>query len=151
MASGPSQAERPSSRGLVRALRHLSRTSSDRRHGYHRTFGEPFFQIVIFRFAFRESESPAIVMDDESDIVRVVERRRCAVKRGVIEVPLRRRVGGIGASISFSLLRCVMGKDKVARFGLLVAGEAALHKRRVARFAVCEVTEPPTAGCGVLF
>jgi len=31
-----------------------------------------------------------------------------------------------------------------------VAGEAAFHKRRVARFAVCEVTEPPAAGCSVL-
>src|SRR5208282_1765465 len=43
-----------------------------------------------------------------------------------------------------------MSKDKVAPFGLLVAGEAAFHKRRVARFAVREVTEPPAAGCGVL-
>jgi hypothetical protein len=37
-------------------------------------------------------------------------------------------------------------KDKVGRFDLLVAGEAAFHKRRVARFAVREVTEPPAAG-----
>ena len=43
-----------------------------------------------------------------------------------------------------------MSKDKVGRFGLLVAGEAAFHKRRVARFAVLEVSEPPAAGCGVL-
>jgi hypothetical protein len=44
-----------------------------------------------------------------------------------------------------------MSKDIVGRFGLLVAGEAAFHKRRVAMFAVCEVTEPPAAGCSVLF
>jgi hypothetical protein len=43
-----------------------------------------------------------------------------------------------------------VSKDKVARFGLLVAGKAAFHKRRVARFAVCEVTKPPAAGGGVL-
>ena len=46
--------------------------------------------------------------------------------------------------------RCITSKDKVAPFGLFVAGEAAFHKRRVPRFAVREVTEPPAAGCGVL-
>ena len=50
----------------------------------------------------------------------------------------------------FSASRRITSKDKVARFGLLVAGEAAFHKRRVARFAVLEVSEPPAAGCGVL-
>jgi hypothetical protein len=44
-----------------------------------------------------------------------------------------------------------MSKDKVARFRLLVAGETGFHKRRVARFAVGEVTEPPAAGCGIFF
>ena len=53
--------------------------------------------------------------------------------------------------LEFSASRCVTSKDKVGRFGLLVAGEAGFHKRRVARFAVLEVTEPPAAGCGVLF
>jgi hypothetical protein len=31
-----------------------------------------------------------------------------------------------------------VSKDKVGRFGLLVAGEAAFHKRRVTRLAVCK-------------
>jgi hypothetical protein len=53
-------------------------------------------------------------------------------------------------SALFFASRCISSKDKVARFGLLVAGEAAFYKRRVARFAVCEVSEPPAAGCGVL-
>jgi len=50
----------------------------------------------------------------------------------------------------FSASRCITGKDKVGRFGLLMAGEAAFHKRRVTSFAVREVTEPPAAGCSIL-
>jgi hypothetical protein len=49
----------------------------------------------------------------------------------------------------FSL--CVTGEDKVARFDLIVAGEAGFHERLVARFAILEVSEAPTARCGVLF
>jgi hypothetical protein len=49
----------------------------------------------------------------------------------------------------FSL--CVTGEDKVARFDLIVAGEAGFHERLVGRFAVLEVSEAPTARCGVLF
>jgi hypothetical protein len=45
-----------------------------------------------------------------------------------------------------------MGKDEIASFGLLVAGEAGFHERLIARFAVAyvEVTESPSAPCGVL-
>ena len=46
---------------------------------------------------------------------------------------------------------CIAGEDKVGIFGLLVAGEAAFHKRRVGRFAICEGSETPAAGCGVFF
>ena len=49
----------------------------------------------------------------------------------------------------FSALRRITSKDKVGSFGLFVAGETAFHKRSVAMFAVCEVTEPPAAGRGV--
>src|SRR6516225_1205783 len=45
---------------------------------------------------------------------------------------------------------CVTGEDKVARFGLIVAGEAGFHERSVGRFAVLEVSETPTASRGVL-
>src|SRR6516165_4659184 len=47
-------------------------------------------------------------------------------------------------------LLCVTGEDKVARFGLIVAGEAGFHERSVGRFAVLEVSETPTASRGVL-
>ena len=48
-------------------------------------------------------------------------------------------------------LLCVTGEDKVARFDLIVAGEAGFHERLVAGFAVLEVSKTPTACCGVLF
>jgi hypothetical protein len=44
-----------------------------------------------------------------------------------------------------------MGEDKIASFGLIVAGEAGIHQRLVARFAVFEVSERPAARLGVLF
>src|SRR5215472_6042327 len=47
-------------------------------------------------------------------------------------------------------LRCVTGEDIVARFDGVVAGKAALHERRVGRFAVVEVGVPPAAGLGVV-
>ena len=47
---------------------------------------------------------------------------------------------------------CVTGEDEVARLGLIVAGEAGFHERLVGRrFAVLEVSETPTASCGVPF
>src|SRR5262245_52866699 len=49
----------------------------------------------------------------------------------------------------FSL--CVTGEDKVTRFDLIVAGKAGFHEGLVARFAVLEVSETPTARRGVLF
>src|ERR671921_1915926 len=59
-------------------------------HGDDRTFGKPLFQIVIFRFAFSQAEPPAVIMDHDADVIRVVEGRRAAIERGIIDVPLRR-------------------------------------------------------------
>jgi len=54
-------------------------------------------------------------------------------------------------SNAMAFLRGVMGEDQVARFGLLVAGKAGLHKRLVARLAIGgKVPEPPAAGRSVL-
>src|SRR5918995_1908562 len=53
-------------------------------------FGEPLFELVVLRLALSESEPPTVVMDDDADVIRVVEGRRAAIERGVIEVPLRR-------------------------------------------------------------
>jgi hypothetical protein len=60
------------------------------RHGDDRNLGKLLFQIVVFRLAFSQPEPPAIIMDDDGNVVRIVEGRRTAIERGVVEVPLRR-------------------------------------------------------------
>ena len=45
----------------------------DRRYGNHRTFRKPLFQIVIFRFTLGDADPPAIIMDRDGNMVRVVE------------------------------------------------------------------------------
>ena len=59
-------------------------------HGDVRTFGEPLFQIVILRLAFSQSEPPAIIMDHDADMIRIVKGRRAALEGGIIEVPVWR-------------------------------------------------------------
>ena len=53
-------------------------------------FGKPLFEIVVFRLAFSQSDPPAVIMDHDGDVIRVVEGRRGAIERGIIEVPFRR-------------------------------------------------------------
>ena len=59
-------------------------------HSDDRTFGKPLFQIVILRLAFSQAEPPAVIMDHDADVIRIVEGRCAAIERGIIEVPLRR-------------------------------------------------------------
>src|SRR5437660_11803051 len=59
-------------------------------HGDVRTFGEPLFQIVIFRLAFSQSEPPAIIMDHDADVIWIVEGRCAALEGGIVEVPFWR-------------------------------------------------------------
>jgi hypothetical protein len=46
--------------------------------------------MIVFRLALGQAEPPAIIVDRDGDVVRIVERRRAPVERRVIEVPLRR-------------------------------------------------------------
>ena len=62
----------------------------DRRHGDDGSLGEPLFQLVIFRLAVGQAEPPAVVVDHDRDMVRIVERRGAAIERRVVEVPFRR-------------------------------------------------------------
>ena len=55
-------------------------------HGDDRARGKPLFQIVIFRLALSQAEPPAVIMDHNGDVLRVVEGRRGAIERGIIEV-----------------------------------------------------------------
>src|SRR5580704_14112646 len=63
----------------------------DRGHRDVGAFGQPLFDIVTSRLAFDHSEPPAIVVDHDADVVRIVERGRAALECGVVEVPSWRR------------------------------------------------------------
>src|SRR5579883_2741660 len=53
----------------------------------HRSFGKSLFQNVIVRFAFSQTEPPAIVMDDDANVIGIVEGCGTAIERRVIKVP----------------------------------------------------------------
>jgi hypothetical protein len=59
-------------------------------HGDHRSCRKPFFDVVIFRIALRQAQPPAVIMDHDVDMIRIVEGRRAAIERSIIEGPLRR-------------------------------------------------------------
>src|SRR5450755_4150778 len=61
----------------------------DRRHSDNRKLGDPPFQIIILPLAVDEAQSPAVIVDHDGDIVRVVERRRGAIECGIVEGPFR--------------------------------------------------------------
>src|SRR5918992_2545986 len=62
----------------------------DRGHGDDRTGREPILEGVVGWLAFCQTEAPAVVVDDDADVIRVVERRGAAIERRFIEVPLWR-------------------------------------------------------------
>src|SRR6266567_5990721 len=59
-------------------------------YGNHRRLCKPLFQIVVFRLTFGEAEPPAVVVNDNRDMVRIVECRSTTIKRCVIKFPLWR-------------------------------------------------------------
>ena len=64
---------------------------SDGGHGDHRSFREPLLEVEVSRLALGDPEPPAIVVSHDRDVIWVVEGRRGALERRVVEVPLRRR------------------------------------------------------------
>src|ERR1700676_5213306 len=60
------------------------------RHGDDRAFGKPLFKNLIFRLAFSQTEPPAVIMDHDADMIRIVEGRCAALERGIVEVPFWR-------------------------------------------------------------
>src|SRR5215213_1438964 len=63
----------------------------DGRHRDDRSLRKPPLQIVVLRLAFCQAESPPVVVDHDTDMIRIVEGRRAALKGSIVEVPLRRR------------------------------------------------------------
>ena len=59
-------------------------------HADDRSFGKLLFQIVVFRLPLSQSEPPAIIMDHDADMIRIVEGRGAAIEGGIVEVPLWR-------------------------------------------------------------
>src|SRR5271170_2023801 len=55
-----------------------------------RSCGDLLFEVVVFLLAFGQIDSPAVIVYRDIDMVRVLERGRAAIERGIIEVPLRR-------------------------------------------------------------
>src|SRR5215203_4174493 len=45
----------------------------DRRNVDNRALCKPLFQIVVFRLASGEAQSPAIIVDDDLNVIRIVE------------------------------------------------------------------------------
>src|SRR5262249_60814578 len=61
-----------------------------KRHGRHRDdreLSELLLQCLVFRLALNQSQPPSIIMDDDVDMIRVLERRRAAIECRVIERP----------------------------------------------------------------
>ena len=64
---------------------------SDRGNRDDREFGKPLVERFVLRFAFGERKPPPVVVDHDTDVIRIVEGRGTAIERGVVELPLRRR------------------------------------------------------------
>ena len=62
----------------------------DRRHADDGRLGQAALQRVVLRLAVAQADPPAVVVDHDRDVIRVVERGGAALERGVVEVPLRR-------------------------------------------------------------
>src|SRR6185369_4904607 len=48
------------------------------------------FQVVELWLAFGKAKPPSIIVNDDVDMIRIVERRRAAIEGRVVERPLRR-------------------------------------------------------------
>ena len=61
-------------------------------YGNSRCFGKPLFQFIVLRLACGQSEPPAIIVDHDADMIRVLEGCSAALEGGIIEVPFGRGV-----------------------------------------------------------
>ena len=51
---------------------------------------ERLFKLGIFRLTLSQAEPPAVIVDDDVDVIRIIEGRGAAVERGVVKLPLGR-------------------------------------------------------------
>src|ERR1700684_1432916 len=62
----------------------------DGRHRDDRRFSKALVQIVVFGFAFGQADSPAIIVDYDGDVIRIIEGRCGAIESGIVEIPFWR-------------------------------------------------------------
>ena len=62
----------------------------DGRHRDNGRFRKSPVQIVVFGFAFGQADSPAIIMDYDGDVIRIIEGRCGAIESGIVEIPFWR-------------------------------------------------------------
>src|SRR6476646_9301820 len=61
----------------------------DRGDRDRRTSEQFLLEISVLRFALRDAQPPAIVVNDDLDVIGILERIRRAIERGITELPLR--------------------------------------------------------------
>src|SRR5689334_13228019 len=62
----------------------------DRRRRDHGSLRQLVVHVVVPTLAVRQTEPPAIIVDDDRDVIRIIEGRRGAIERRIVECPLRR-------------------------------------------------------------
>ena len=63
---------------------------SFKRNGGHRDrrgAGEALFKLVVLSLALRQAEPPAVIVDDDPDMIGVVEGNCATLERGIVEIP----------------------------------------------------------------
>src|SRR5258705_8290687 len=60
------------------------------RHADERSCGKLLFQTVIARLALSQAQPPAVVVNHDVHLIRVLERSRGSIERSVVEAPFRR-------------------------------------------------------------
>src|SRR5262249_53353264 len=73
-----------SARGRVRRTVGVA-LHGDGRHADGGRGRETLFQLVVFSFALGQALPPAVIVDHDVDVIRIVEGCRGTVERGVVE------------------------------------------------------------------
>src|SRR6516165_2778795 len=78
--------------GAVRGRTIEIAANRDCGHIDDRSLEEPLFKMFVGWLAFGQTQPPAVIVDDDAHVIRVVERRRGTIKRSIIKAPLGRGV-----------------------------------------------------------
>ena len=59
----------------------------DRGHRDHRAYGKTLIQVVILTLAVGQAEPPAIIVNNDADVIGVIKGPRAAFECGIAEIP----------------------------------------------------------------